>query len=302
MKNVLDNRWLTLFLSLVLAVGFWLHVHGELDSRRTIPVRINYLRSDKKVAYGQRPRSIMVEVKGPGAVVERLSENDFHIDLDLTPLALGTVEFGSFEERLRRDFPRGIDILSIEPRTIRFEVEPFVTKSLPIEVEWSGELENGFQFVGSKTKPETILVGGAERAFAGLTAFTVGPVSLQGRRESFTEDIDIRTKSPDIWAIQTKMIKVTATIQEKIVRKELSLPISVKNTDLQSSITPPEIQVTLEGPFLTIERLQTSEIEVFVDADTLRAGLYRRPIAMRVPPSLKIVDNSPRYFSIRLWR
>lgn len=303
MKNLLDNKLVTFLISFFLAVILWLYVQGELQIRKTIQVKVNYLRTEKLVAVGPRDHELKVDIRGPAAVVTSVeSQGNHQIDIDLRNRKPGVAYQGNLDYLLSRQFPRGVDFLRVQPREIRFQIDEYGQKTVPLTVDLVGEPAEGFQVVDQKLTPEKVVIGGGKSVLKDIEKVAIGPVDLANRRENIRLDKPIETGSPDYWVVGKGEVNGQIEIEEKIIQKGFRVSIQMRNSDYRYKVSPSKIRVVVEGTYGQLQALKTKDFLAYVDGQKMRAGSYRKPIAIKPPNGIKLIDNEPRYFSIRLWK
>lgn len=304
MNSFLGNRIWTLFLSIALSLVLWLYVHGRFQLRQVLDVRVNYVSGERHVVVGPRTQSLQVEVRGPAALVRSLYGKEHHLDIDVADFEPGVIVYRDFDVALHRIFPREIELLYVNPREIKFEVDQFAKKSADLAVEMRGEPREGFEVVSTEIAPPQVWAAGAKRVLEPLEQITIGPIDLAGRAETFSVEVPLQVHGSDYWIMGTPNAAVTVRIAEKTIQRTVRVPVKVitGSQPMQTDIAPPEIQVVVEGPFQAVRALAPGDFLAYVDAKDLRVGTYKRPAAIKSPPAIKLLDNTPRYFSVRVWR
>ena len=303
MNNLFESRGFTFALSCFFAFLLWLYVRGEFQVTRKIQVKLNYIKTEQWVPFGPRVENINVEIRGPLEELRLLMQRNHRIDIDLkNAKGTGPVVYGNFEALLRKEFPREVEILKIQPREIKFEVDRYIKKAFPVEVKLTGEVHNGFEVRYTDFLPKKVLLAGSQRALNEISKVTVSTLDVSGAKQSIQKEIEFIPEQSDFWVLGDNKIRINIKIDEKIVQKTFDVPVSMINSDLNHSISPKNIQIIVEGPYGTIHSLGHRDFVAYVDGKNLRIGHYRRAIAIKPPSSVKLIDNQPRYFSVRLWK
>jgi len=303
LKNIFENRMVTFLISFLLACILWVYVvQGELQRNKTIQVQLHYLKTRKMVAVGNRPEKLMVHIRGPAAVVGNLAENMHPFDIDLSNAQAGPMVYGNFESLLRQRFPREVEILQVKPSHISLEVEPFSQQFVSLEVTLKGNPREGFQVGKMSVKPNKLKMGGAKSIIEQVEKLVVASIDIEGAQTSIVKEIHFQPESKEFWVLGDDRIEIQIPIQEKILKKEFDVPIRMLNTNYQHSIYPREIRIVVEGTYRIIQGTNVEDFLAYVDGTKMRAGKYRKPIAIKPPDGLKLIDNYPRFFSVRLWK
>jgi YbbR domain-containing protein len=300
LKNLFENRLVTFFLSFLLACIMWLYVRGEFQRQIETAVRLNYLRTDRLVPVGPRPDKIEVVLQGPAGVISSLAEQDHQLDIDLSSARLGMMTEGNFEGVLRRRFPQEVEIVRVRPREIQFEVDRYAQKVIPLRIMTKGEPAEGYQIGEITLKPDKIAVGGAERVVKPMEELAVGVIDFTGTKKAVVQEIPLEIDHPDYWVVGNNHIMVEGRVEEKVVERDFEIAVKMINTSYQYTISPERIRLKVEGLYGSVHSLAEEDFFAYVDGQNLSRGQYRKPVAIRPPEGVKLVDNVPRYFNIRI--
>jgi len=302
LNSIFDSRGVTFALSFFFALILWLYVRGEFRVREELQVGLNYIKSEKYVAVGERPENIKVVLRGPAEDLRTLTQKKRTIDIDLKYFLIGSQVAGDFESKLRKELPPQVEIVSIKPREIRFQVDEYMKKTLALGVDLRGKVAEGYQVGEVEILPPKLTIAGAKSLIKDMEKIQVAAIELEQTQKTITKDFEYTPENADLWIVGESQVRVIAEVKEKIIQKTFEVPISMVNSNFKYSISPQNIQLVVEGPYGKIQSIKTKDFLAFVDGEELRTGYYRKPIAIKPPESVKLVDNEPRYFSIRLWR
>lgn len=160
-----NNKIVNIVFSILVAVGLWVYVVGEINPTTTgkfqnVPVRI--INSAVLAESG-------LALKDPG---------DFYVDVSLTgnrsdmkALTLDQIEVSANLSGLKKGenvvhlsvtLPDNIKLNSISDGTIQVTIEDLVSAEKPIEVKYLGTIPDGKEPGGVVISPQTVLVSGAE--------------------------------------------------------------------------------------------------------------------------------------------
>lgn len=169
----------TLLLSFILAAGIWVVAVREadpVDQRRLddIPVQVIARPPDSSVS--GIPDTAEVQVEGPTSIVSTLTIADFTAEVDLSGVSPGVTE-------VPVNIRHGEELVEIvwqSEERIAVEVEPIVSRDVPVRVEVRGNAARGYELGELFLEPSEIVVTGvASRveslAEARITAFLDSP-------------------------------------------------------------------------------------------------------------------------------
>lgn len=268
----LDNLGLK-FLSMVLAVTVFLLVNDDKDREITVRVPVAYSLPDDKVLVSERLDEVRVTIKGPWRRLRKFDERELgRISLDLRNAPTGEI---SITPDLV-NAPSGVTIAAISPRTMRVTFDKRAEKLVEVIPAVAGRAQHGYMLLEIKSEPATAKVRGAEKLLAALPSVRTREVSLEGRTETFTAPTHL--VPPDgIEVVGSDAVTVHVQIDEELVtRKVPSLMVTMKGEGVDPTrwtITPRQVDVTLTGALLAVEKARNTITPVVViRADKGREG------------------------------
>ncbi len=192
----------TLLLSFVLAAGIWVVAVREADppdQRRLDDIPVQVLGRPPDSAVSGIPDTVEVQVEGPSSVVSTLTIADFTAEVDLSGVSPGVTEVPvniRHSEEL-------VEIVWQSEERIAVEVEPIVSRDVPVRVEVRGSTARGYELGDLFLEPAEIVVTGvASRveslAEARITVFLDNP----------QQDVTL-TRRPVFYDRQGNIVSVT---------------------------------------------------------------------------------------------
>jgi YbbR domain-containing protein len=187
-------RWLLTnlplaLLALLLAVLTWVTAAEEADPINTdrflqvIPVEMSGL-AENMVVVGEVDAWTQVTVRAPESVWDVLSANDFSASVDLTGLQEGVhqvpVNVTISEER------KPSEIVIIEPQALSVELQRWLERTVPVEVQVSGEPALAYSAQATVVTPTTVTVSGPS-TYVNQVAGTSVETSVQNAEKDVEE-------------------------------------------------------------------------------------------------------------------
>ncbi|HEY2292752.1 MAG TPA: YbbR-like domain-containing protein, partial [Thermoanaerobaculia bacterium] len=111
--------------------------------------------------------------------------------------------------------PDGLDVVSIEPNTIRVDLEREVIENLPVTPKLTGKPAAGATVGKPEAIPNQIKVIGPEPMLAHIDSLSTRPVNLDGHDKTFEEpDVTVVLPDPQIQIVPPpSTVTVTVPIQ-----------------------------------------------------------------------------------------
>jgi YbbR domain-containing protein len=291
-----DNLGLK-FLSMVLAVTVFLLVNTDKDREITAHVGVSYKLPDDKVLVSERIDEVRVTIKGAWRRLRKFDEREVdRINLDLRHASTGELPISNDMIHL----PSGVTITSINPRFVHVAFARRVEKVVEITPAITGRPQHGYVVAEAKPVPATIKLRGGEGTLAALTAIHTREISLEGRTDSFVAETEAAPPE-GVEVVGSPQIAVQVHVDEELVTRKLPGVTVVVRSDGDSShwkITPPQVDVTLTGALLAVEKARGSlvpivklpadakprEVEVTIDGLPPGIGVKLSPEHVKVAP------------------
>ncbi len=298
--GALFDNLLLKFLSMVLAVTVFLLVNTDKDREITLHAGLKYDYPPDKVLVSEELPEVRVTIKGPWRRLKEFDERqlgDLRLDLSNTPT--GEVPL---TPDLVTNLPPGLTVTAISPSRVRVAFDRRVEKLVEVVPVTAGRPQHGYMVAEIKAVPATVKVRGGERLLAAINQIRTSEISLEGRTESF-ETLAELAPTEGVAVDPTQRIGVSVRIDEELVtRKTPSLVVSVKGDGVDPTrwtVTPPQVEVTLTGAVLAIEKARNSiapivkltpadrtsrEVEVTIDGLPPGVGVRVSPERVKVTP------------------
>jgi len=184
-----DNLGLK-FTALLLALVVYLNVYTDRPATMLVsfPVEFTDL-SDSLSLFGPAPAVVQAQMRGTGKQLIGLRVKEPRLKISLLGAAVG-----HFSRALApTDLPisgQGITVDNlVGPRMIEIEIDPRVTRTLPVAARVEGAPGVGYAWLGSvRLDPATVRVSGPARALNALDSLVLEPVHVDGRRDTVRAD------------------------------------------------------------------------------------------------------------------
>ena len=307
-----DNLGLK-FLSMVLAMTVFLLVNTDKDREITARVGVSYTLPEDKVLVSERIDEVRVTVKGAWRRLRKFDEREVErINLDLRQVSSGEIAIAPDMIHL----PSGVTVTSISPRFVHVSFDKRVDRVVEITPSVAGRPEHGYVVAEVKSVPATIKLRGGQGMLAALTAVRTSEISLEGRTDSFVVEREIQ--APEGVTVAgagvvegSKRVSVQVRIDEELVTRKLpglTLALKGEGDPAHWRVTPAQVDVTLTGALLAVEKARGSlvpvvklgadprprEVEITIDGVPPGVGVKISPEHAKLTPMLKPASPPPR--------
>jgi YbbR domain-containing protein len=200
--------WGLRLLALGIALGIWFNASVQdrlVFSEKIVEAQVsyNYPRGFIIVSPAQ---SVNVRLNGSKKAIRQLNPYMVSVQADLSRSQVGPANVTLTAENV--SVPDGLEVVSIDPKTIRVDLEKEVTQRVPVVARLVGEASAGATPLEPEVLPNQVLVAGPEPVLSHLDALSTGPVNLDGHAEAFEEIVPVLAPDPLIQIIQPAQVTV----------------------------------------------------------------------------------------------
>lgn len=296
-RSQFDNKWLML-MSLLLALALFIISRQPVSDVKLFNVPLEYRgqRPDVEIS-GEIAQSVSVRVRGPRDLVRSLMPTQLAVTADLTNKEAGerVVQLHPADVALPDN---SIQVVQIEPASIRLVLEPKVKKRVFVKAQLIGNLADGLELYGCSAFPDSIEIEGAESQVNKLDHLLTETVNLSGHGKSFQTTADVETPHSSLRVLTTSPIKLAVEIGERRNFKRFpGIPVHWLNPLPTIELLTKTVEVQLYGPASTLEALQSKDLRVEVTVDPASAETTALPKVILPENSaphveiLKIIPN-----------
>jgi hypothetical protein len=253
-----------------LALMLWLAVNAEetvLQIFQAVPVEVANLPQGLAIA---EPWDDVVTVRARGSQgdLRDLTAGLLSQTIDLSDAVVGDNFYSLLDDD--RAAPRGIQIESVDPAQIRIVLEERIQKEVPVSAVTSGEPAPGFEVVGRRTEPDTVIVAGPRSAVVGMERVPTTAVDLSGRREAFQQAVTLVAGNPFVELPRARTVQLFIDVVEQALSQQFDgVGVEVINNAFRVTVNPDQLSVVLSAPSSVLEQVELENLRMVIDADGL---------------------------------
>jgi YbbR domain-containing protein len=207
--NERARTWALRLLALGIAVGIWFNASVEdrlVSSEKVVEAGVSYNRPSRFIIINP-VRSVNVRLSGSKKAVRQLKPDNVDVQVTLSQRQAPSTIINLGPENVLA--PDGLEVVSIEPSTIRVDLEPEVSVRLPVVPRLVGTVVEE-----PEVFPNQVLVTGPESMLARVEALSTRPISIEGRATTLEEaDVPVLTPDPLIQIVQPSKVMVRVPIK-----------------------------------------------------------------------------------------
>ncbi|HEX7183805.1 MAG TPA: CdaR family protein [Thermoanaerobaculia bacterium] len=214
------RSWLLRLLALGIAVSLWFGVSFEEReelSERLVEASVSYNRPRGFVILDQ-VQSVNVRLRGSRRLIRQLNPFMVDVQVELAQTQPGTVTLNLGPENVLA--PDGLEVVSIEPNSIRVELEREIAQRLRVVPQIVGKPANGWIADEPEVFPNLVLVSGPESLVGQGQPLSTRPINLTGRTAAFEESVAVIPPDPLIQVVQPSKVTVRVPLHPPVADDE----------------------------------------------------------------------------------
>lgn len=260
-----------------------------------VPVSINQVGNYPTGFYASSPslNPSVVAVSGPESLVTQIARIYVDFDVSLLDAAAGTTRSAlpiHFADQSGNEIES--DLLEVTSsdvllRTIIVEQQLYDTKTISVAnlALTQGAPALGYELKSVTASPSTLLAAGDASKLGLLdTLFIDSPINIADRTQSFSVEVKLR-KPSDLIYLSSDSVTLYCEITPVIVTRTFDhVKIRVRGTEQGQgfSLNESAASVTITGPQLIVEDIESSAITGYVDASMLTSNEGELPILLTI--------------------
>jgi YbbR domain-containing protein len=187
----------------------------------------------------------------------------------------------------------------VSPLYVEVNVEVFETKTVPVVIDTSGEIGDGYELLGSSVAPGELLIAGPEGLLEQVNEIRTAEFNLASLTE--TTDVIQNLVIPD--GIISINGGSTATVSFEVRAYEsrtLEKSISVLGLaeGLTAEFSSDTVEVTVSGPQGSLEALTEAGITVEIDLSGLEPGEHEITPEIGLTENIGLVSTTPETITV----
>ncbi len=212
MSFITNNIWWKL-VSLAAAFLIWVNISDEPELSTILSVPVEFRNNPKDLEISSSIiDSVEVEAHGPSGQLRDLSDARLAAIIDFSSVrAPGERTFTLTSAEL--NLPRGIQVIRIIPAQLRFRFEHGATRSIPVQVPFSGKLPAGLSLESYGVNPTALTIAGPESRVAAVARATSDPFDLTQVSADASQKLSVYIGEPQVRFVGVPQVTVNIHVQ-----------------------------------------------------------------------------------------
>lgn len=293
------RKWALLICLLLACTLLYWSVSCFYEGRLVVRLVIKNIPSSLMVT--SRPgQTIEIRVRGPESIITKLAALNLLYTIDLSGAKAGPNRICFSRDRF--PIPDGISIEEIYGHGTIIFLEKSEIKTLPVQVPLIGKPAFGYEAGTVTAKPKAVVFKGPKKIMEKLAEIKTSRVDVTGLSEPVTRTVSLELPENVLVISPDSHFSAYIDIHKKIVEKKFQdLRVYGKNCPYDFVIRPEKIDITVSGPLLSFsDKDLEKDMEVYVDMDGLKPGIYVKPATIRLPEGISLAVADPKLFTVEI--
>lgn len=288
-----------LFLTcLMIALIFWIFVKLSDEYRSEVQVALQYYTPDDRMFAAKPADRVEVLLRGTGWELLPIHlRKGVSTQIDLRSQQSDLVFEVSIREIVQRQLGVGIEVLNIEPNTLRFQLEAIAEKRVLLQPSLDLHFSDDYHLRRPPTlSPDSILVRGPVSLIDSIAFWVTDTLRLQNLKSDYSAKIGVRQDSENLVVVEPVVVNIRCEV-EPVVEKTLFVPVQVLNAPDSVRIFPSSIRITFVVGMSRFDSLKVSDFELVADLQDVEVSSRNTliPVSMlRKPADVRGVRYSPQ--------
>lgn len=295
--KALNRHWLMKLFCLLMAFAVWQTIRENTSYEvvaTDIPVTVTV--GEGRAVSDLSTDTVNIRFRGSRDDIRFISRDQIAVAIDVSRHPDRLRQTIKFSPRYVKA-PSNARAVQFDPPEIVVTLDREVERTLPVKAVLEGDLPPGIQLEQTACDPATVRVRGAERLLSELEQVRTGPVSLDGRYNSFKTYVNIAS-SGQPWTVLPERVTVEAFLVERVASRKIEnsdvRPMLASDDTRVVKIRPDKVSVTLRGSPQRIADLNARDVYTYIDcAELTDPADYEVPVRADAPAGLQVEKIEP---------
>lgn len=288
----MKSNWQQLLLAFVLALFCWYLVTGREKVDSWVPMKVEMAgMPDGLFIRGGMLGTVEVLVRGPRGMVRKVEESQMVYPLNLSGITPGKNVIGLDPSNV--PISKVYDVVEIRPSRIELEVERRVSRDVPIKPVLGSPVPDGYVLAGTRVRPETVRITGAEKAVAGVEDIRTNPLVFSALPGAMYEE-RVGLAVPEGMEGSPLSALVTLHFAPRMGEATVRVPVKVFPPD-RAEVAQKTVTLRIKGPVQLLNDKGFEDlVETRVDLKPgTEPGRHDMPYQVKMPQGCELLEARP---------
>ena len=289
MKSVFSNIPQKILVALAAVVIWYLVSLNNVSTSQksfTVPVVLEGI-SENQIVSGA-PKEVDIVVSGLSKQIDRLKPESFTAYLDFNQSS------GSYDKRIRVDFPQGTRLISTSPATAIGTVEQISQKEYDIEILFETPLSQNSLF-SARAEPKSVTIKGRESVLDKIAKVIaiVNPTNVN-LNKIITKVVALDPDNQAISELEINPSEVTIFLEKSPILHPKIVDVILEKPEIKDfivdSVELSKNTITIVGPKAKLDKIEKITAKVDLDTQKLEAGTYNVKTVLELADGIAAMD------------
>ncbi len=297
-----NKRYHIVIAAILFAILTWVSANMRYDYTivRMIPVILENQREGQTLKYAV-PKNMTVRFHGNGWMLAALwfaPDMKYYIDLSSLSREPYVVTAQDVLEHIK--LPVSVQVLDVKPDTLVLAVDDYREKRVPVTPRVVYTFHEGYGQVGPmRVTPESVLIGGTQRAIATLTEWPTAYRKLEGLRGPVEVDLPLEPSDNYAYHLVQPLTHLSINVQPFAEKSFAGIPVNVTAAPPNKEVIfiPPRMDIIARGGIDQLAKLTLESFQATIDYQALvedsANSIYP---TLQGPAGIKVVSRKPERF------
>lgn len=197
MKGIFAENAGIKIVAVLLAASLWFFVTYKGQSEMIITAPIEFRNVPKEIEIlRQNIKEVSLNVRAQESVLKDIKPMDVRVVIDMSEAVKG--ENSLFINKSSVAAPRGVEVLRVEPMSVKVALDESIKKIVPVKAYVTGTPEPGYMLKSVQIKPTTVDIEGPRVEVSRVALLRTEPIDITGLDSSITQSVRINTNGRNI--------------------------------------------------------------------------------------------------------
>lgn len=193
MKGIKKLQKFSLRLFAILS-GFllWLYVLSSAETKIEKNVKIHFILPAGHSVLTQSTKVLTYSLEGPRALVRNILNSDKNVKINIKNLYKeGKLKYEVPVSNIGMNFPFGVNIKSVEPKTLKVQLDKTLEKKIPVTLQTVGKIPSDHKLIQQTLFPKEITIKGPRSIVKKFNEVKTLPLNLDNITQSDTRRLSL---------------------------------------------------------------------------------------------------------------
>ncbi|MFK7950334.1 MAG: hypothetical protein AB8G11_22285 [Saprospiraceae bacterium] len=297
-KDFMNSERAILLLCISIALIFWFIIQLSKSQEIVIDAKLNIKTPKGLTLKNEPPKTLKIQLVSKGW---NLFSTPYRKQLRRITLSIDkdkTYNYRQLQQVLKSSISDKIDVTSISPNTLSFELDEYVRKKIPVKAIALVETVNQFQLSNKiQLLPDSIEIYGPKSLIAPITFVNTKEIRAKNLKENRYGEIELLLQKNKQVKYQVSIVNYIMTV-EQFSEKTLNVPIIVENDTTNSiRLIPQMATITCSVGLTKYDKLNPSDIQLSVNAYNVDLKeITKLPVITKKKPNwISNIKINPEY-------